>query len=73
MPQRHSRPTIKRAELIDEVDGWHRAESIRRYLDELDRRIAAGGIPTEGYAEWRAWAERCAVDLDYSNSRVEFE
>lgn len=64
---------IKRAELMEEVDGWHRAESIRRYLGELDRRIAADGMPTEGYAEWRAWAERCAADLDYSSSRVEFD
>jgi hypothetical protein len=54
-------------------DGWRRAESIRRYLDELDRRIAAGGTLTEGYAEWRAWAEQCAIDFDYFNSRVELD
>lgn len=64
---------IKRADLMDEVEGWHRAETIRRYIAELDRRIAAGGTPTEGYADWRAWAERCAVELDYSDSRVEFD
>lgn len=64
---------IKRADLMEEVDGWHRAESIRRYLAELDRRIAAGGTPTEGYGEWRVWAERCATDVDYSSSRVELD
>ncbi|WNC88828.1 hypothetical protein RI103_14085 [Paraburkholderia sp. FT54] len=62
---------IKRANLMMEVDGWHRAESIRRYLGELDKRVALGGTPAEGYAEWRAWTERCAMDLDYSSSRVE--
>lgn len=62
---------IKRADLMEEVDGWHRAESIRRYLGELDRRIASGATPTGGYAEWRLWAERCAADLDYSRSRAE--
>jgi translation initiation factor 1 (eIF-1/SUI1) len=64
---------IRYAELMEEVDGWQRAESIRRYLSELDRRIAAGGTSTEGYAEWRAWAERCATDLDSSTSRVELD
>jgi hypothetical protein len=62
---------IRYADLMEEVDGWHRAESIRRYLSELDRRLAAGGTPIEGYAEWRAWVEQCAADLDYSSSRVE--
>jgi len=71
--QRIREEDIKRADLMEEVDGWQRAESIRRYLSALDRRIAAGGIPTEGYAEWRAWAERCATDVDYSNSRVELD
>lgn len=64
---------IRYAEFMEEVDGWHRAEPIRRYLSELDRRIAVGGTPNEGYAEWRAWAERCAVELDCSDSRVEFD
>jgi hypothetical protein len=53
---------IRYGALMEEVDGWHRAESIRRYLSELDRRIAAGGTPTEGYAEWRTWVEQCAAD-----------
>lgn len=62
--------SVRYGALMEEVDGWHRAESIRRYLSELDHRITAGGTPVERYAEWRAWAERCAADLDYSGSRV---
>jgi hypothetical protein len=64
---------LRYGELIMEVDDWHRAESIGRYLGELDRRIALGGQPVEGYAEWRAWAERRVKDLDYSNLRVELD
>jgi hypothetical protein len=62
---------IRYAGLMEEVDGWHRAESIRRYLGELDRRIASGGIPTEGHAEWRGWAEAVADELDGISLRVQ--
>jgi hypothetical protein len=64
---------LRYGELLTEVDDWHRAESIRRYLGELDRRIALGGQPVDGYIEWRAWAERRVKDLDYSNLRVELD
>lgn len=62
---------IFHAELMAEVDDWHRAQSIRHYLAELDRRLADGGRSLEGYAEWRAKAERYLSDLCPADLRVE--
>ena len=60
----------RRDMLVQEVERWERAESIRRYLFELDRRTAAGGTPMNDYAEWRQWATEVADDLDESRVRV---
>lgn len=61
---------VKREELVAEVESWLQAESIRRYLAELDRRIAEGCTPFKGYSEWRAMAERYVSELDKSDLRV---
>lgn len=56
--------------LLSEVEDWHRAESIRRYLAELDSRRRSGGEPGERFDEWRRWAEGMAERLDGSDLRV---
>jgi hypothetical protein len=56
--------------LNGEVDDWHRANLMRSYLAELDRRIKAGGRLGDDYEEWRKRAERAIEELDNSNLRV---
>jgi hypothetical protein len=57
-------------QLNQEVDDWHRAELMRSYLAELDRRIDGGGRRGNGYEDWRNRAEAAIVELDNSNLRV---
>ncbi|MFP3638090.1 hypothetical protein [Paraburkholderia sp. SIMBA_054] len=58
-------------EFVFEAESWNRAESMRRYLAELDRRLASDGRAIEGYAEWRGRAERWVADLCPASLRVE--
>ncbi|WP_168793673.1 hypothetical protein [Paraburkholderia aromaticivorans] len=57
-------------QLNQEVDDWHRAELMRGYLAELDRRLSDGGRQGSGYEDWRIRAEAAIVELDKSNLRV---
>lgn len=57
--------------MILEVEDWHKANLIRAYLAELDRRRVAGGKVCQDYEEWRAWADEIAASLDLSNVRIE--
>jgi len=56
--------------LLMEVEDWRRAESIRAYLAELDRRRDAGGRPAQDFDEWCAWAVEVANTLDLSDLHV---
>jgi hypothetical protein len=54
----------RRDSLAVEVESWRRAESLRIYLAELDRRLQEGQVPAAGYEEWKRWAESVLEDLD---------
>ncbi|MCA8407985.1 hypothetical protein LGN09_24055 [Burkholderia cenocepacia] len=60
----------RRDSLVREAQAWQQANALRLYLAELDRRLSAGGEPTNGYQDWRQWAEDVARDLDVAASRV---
>lgn len=76
--QRHEEEIRKRAAeekarreaLVAEVAAWRRAIEVRSYLSELDQRLNQGGQAASDFAEWRAWAEMVANDLDRSRGRV---
>jgi hypothetical protein len=60
-------------EFVFEAESWARVEFMRRYLAELDRRLAAGGRAVEGYAEWRARADRWVSDVCPADLRVKLK
>ncbi|WP_343727831.1 hypothetical protein [Burkholderia seminalis] len=60
----------RREALVREAQLWQQAEVLRFYLAELDRRLSAGGEPTNGYKAWRQWAEEVAHDLDMAALRI---
>ncbi len=63
--KRRAEEEQKRRDLLAvEVENWRKAESLRLYLCELDRRIQEGEAPAAGYEEWRRWAESVVEDLD---------
>jgi hypothetical protein len=63
--RRRAEEERKRRELLAaEVENWRKAESLRLYLFELDRRIREGEAPAAGYEEWRRWAVSVVDDLD---------
>lgn len=61
---------LKRQALLQEAKDWQSAETLRTYLDALERRIESGGIPAADYTEWKAWARGVAEDLDKSRLRI---
>ncbi|MGS1052072.1 hypothetical protein ACVCIC_25245 [Burkholderia glumae] len=61
---------VVRGEFYEESERWQQAETIRRYLAELDRRVAAGGAPMDGYEKWREMADEYLTELCPANSRV---
>jgi hypothetical protein len=61
---------LKRQALLQEAKDWQSAETLRTYLDALERRIESGGIPSADYTEWKAWARGVAEDLDKSRLRI---
>ncbi|WP_174944747.1 hypothetical protein [Burkholderia lata] len=61
---------IKYEELLSEVESWNRAESIRRYLAELDRQKRTGPAPLSEYEDWRKWAQGIAAELDPIERRL---
>jgi hypothetical protein len=61
---------IKYEELLSEVESWDRAESIRRYLAELDRQKRLGAVPSSEYENWRKWVQGIAAELDPIERRL---
>ncbi|MFM0170606.1 hypothetical protein PQR33_14910 [Paraburkholderia sediminicola] len=53
----------RRRELFLDAANWQQAQSIRLYLIEMDRRLADGAVPMDGYDQWRKWAETTADAL----------
>ena len=43
---------------------------LRAYLGHLEDRRIAGGVPSDDYASWIAWASAVALTLDKSEARV---
>lgn len=60
--------------LLQRAEAWQRAELVRRYLDALHARVET--LPDEEQrrraAEWLAWAERRAEQLDPLNGGLGF-
>lgn len=57
--------------LINEAHDWQRAESIRQYVEHLDKKIASEGKePHQTYLEWREWALIAASNIDKSDMRT---
>jgi hypothetical protein len=54
-------------DLLKEARDWNDADLIRRYVQSLDQRHAAGAQPAEDYASWRQWALAKADELDPSS------
>jgi hypothetical protein len=53
--------------LDQQVDGWARAQQLRAFIDEVERRASAKGVSMTSRAElseWLAWARRHADRLD---------
>lgn len=59
----------RRDALVREAEIWQKAESIRRYLAELDARIEKGGVPAPDYEPWKAWASNVADAFDSTRVR----
>ncbi|NHV29311.1 hypothetical protein [Burkholderia sp. D-99] len=62
---------IQYEELLSEVESWTRAESIRRYLAELDRQKYLGAGPSSDYEGWCKWARGVAAELDPTERRLQ--
>ena len=60
----------KRQDLLKEAGNWHQAQMLRAYLGHLEDRRIAGGVPSDDYASWIAWASAVALTLDKSEARV---
>jgi hypothetical protein len=69
--QRLAKEAALDAAIVKEAESWGKANSVRQYLEELDSRLAKGGITTDGYSEWRTRAEAVIRDLDPCDRRVQ--
>ncbi len=60
--------------LLTEVKRWRQAESIRRYVADLDAKLQLAGLQaTAAHSEWRSWALSVASFLDNSHRRLGLE
>ncbi|WP_175761369.1 hypothetical protein [Burkholderia anthina] len=57
-------------DLLKEVRDWNDADLIRRYVQSLDQKLAAGARPTDDYASWRSWTLAKADEIDPSRQRL---
>ncbi|MBR8377917.1 hypothetical protein KDW20_19265 [Burkholderia cenocepacia] len=57
-------------DLLKEVRNWNDADLIRRYVQSLDERHAAGAQPVGDYASWRSWALAKADEIDPSRRHI---
>ncbi|MDW9228656.1 hypothetical protein C7S15_3253 [Burkholderia cepacia] len=57
-------------DLLKEARDWNDADLIRRYVQSLDERHAAGAHPVGDYASWRSWALAKADEIDPSRRHL---
>ncbi|WP_321880727.1 hypothetical protein [Burkholderia cepacia] len=57
-------------DLLKEVRDWNDAGLIRRYVQSLDQKLAAGARPADDYATWRTWALATADEIDPSRRHL---
>jgi hypothetical protein len=60
----------RRDALFEEAAAWQRANNLRAYLAELDRRAATGGHQADGYQAWRTWALNVLLGAETLDDRV---
>lgn len=49
---------------------WYRADLVRQYVAQLDKRVNDTGEVPEGYADWKAWALASADAIDPTSTRL---
>jgi hypothetical protein len=65
--QRRKEEEERIRELDEQVDGWDRAQKVRTFVDEAERRATTNGIsssPDTELGQWVSWARRHADELD---------
>ncbi len=72
--ERQRREELERRQLLErQVESWTKAQQVRAFVDELERRAQANNKPAEPgteLGEWIAWARRHADRLDPLNPPV---
>jgi len=54
----------RRTRLTEAVNGWHRAEKIRRFCEEVEKRILNESIGENDTSKWLVWARGVASKSD---------